>query len=166
MRSADALCAVQAGLLSGTFVAVSFFVADLVDLAPLSTPLALMSKLSLRDVPPDGASPGLDLAAMSEVASWVSLGGGLVALTTVHLLAFALLSVAALAFFRRYHVPLNAATGAAFGLVVYSLVFELGMAIVSPNLVVGVPGFWSIAGVNLLAGAIMGGYLRFRIRAA
>jgi hypothetical protein len=164
MRKAEAIYAVQAGLLAGTLVAVSFFVLDLVELAPLSTPLALMSKLSLREAPEDAASPSLDLAALSEIASWVSLGGGLVALTTLHLLVFAVLSVAALAFFRWYHLPLNAATGAVFGLVVYSLVFEVGMAMVSPDLVVAIPGLSSIAGVNLLAGAIMGGYLKFRTR--
>ena len=162
MRSADAVSGVQAGLLSGTFVAVSFFVGDLINLAPLSTPLALIRKFSPREIPQDGGSASLDLAAWSEVASWVSLGGGLLALTILHLLVFALLAVAAIAVFDRHHLPLNAATGAVWGLVVYSLVFELSMAMVSPDLVEGVPGFWSIAGANLLAGAIMGGYLRLR----
>lgn len=162
MRSADAVSGAQAGLLSGTFVAVLFFVGDLIALAPLSTPLALIRKLSPREIPLEGGSKSLDLAALSEVASWASLGGGLLALTTLHLLAFALLAVAAVAVFDRYHLPLNAATGAVFGLVVYSLVFELSMAMVSPDLVEGVPGFWSMAGANLLAGAIMGGYVRAR----
>jgi hypothetical protein len=162
MRGGDAISGVQAGLLSGTFVAMFFFVGDLIHLAPLSTPSALMQKLSLQEIPQDGGSTSLDLAAMSEVASRLSLGGGLLALTTLHLLAFALLAVAAVAFFEWYQLPLNAATGAVWGLVVYSLVFELSMATASPDLVVGVPGFWSVAGVNLLAGAIMGGYVQFK----
>ena len=54
MRSADAVSGVQAGLLSGTFVAVSFFVGDLINLAPLSTPLALIRKFSPREIPQDG----------------------------------------------------------------------------------------------------------------
>lgn len=162
MRGADATSAVQAGLLSGTFVAAFFFVGDLIHLAPLSTPLALMRKLSLEEIPPDRQSTTLDLADMYELVLRVSQGGGLLALTILHLLAFALLAVAAIAFFERYHLPLNAATGAVWGLVVFSLVFELSMAIVSPALVVGVPGFWSIAGANLLAGTIMGGYLQLR----
>jgi hypothetical protein len=165
MRGSEAISGAQAGLLSGTFVAMFFFVGDLIQLAPLSTPLALMQELSLQEMPQDGISAGLDLAAMFEVASWFSLGGGLLALTTLHLLAFALLAVAAVAFFDLYQLPLNTATGAVWGLVVYSLVFELSMAIASPGLVAGVPGFWSIAGVNLFAGAIMGGYVQLKTRA-
>lgn len=164
MRGGDAISGVQAGLLSGTFVAMFFFVGDLIQLAPLSTPLALMQELSLQEIPQDGRTAALDLAAMLEFASWLSLGAGLLALTTLHLLAFALLAVAAVAFFDLYPLPLNAATGAVWGLVVYSLVFELSMAIASPGLVAGRPGFWSIAGVNLLAGVIMGGYVQLRTK--
>lgn len=137
-----------------------FFVGDLIRLAPLSTPAALMWKLSLRELPQDGGGSNLGLAAASDVASWASLGGGLAALTILHLLTFALLAVAAVACFERLHVPMHAATGAVWGLVVYSLVFELGMVAVHPNLVADVPGFWSVAGANLLAGAVMGGYLQ------
>jgi len=162
MRSARVISGVQAGLLSGTSVAVVFFVSDLIRLDPLATPLALMRKFSLREGPQDGGSASLNLAALSEVASWVSLGGGLLALTTLHLLVFVLLALAGVAFFDRYHLPLNVATGAVWGLVVYSLVFELSIAIVSSDLGVRAPGFWSVAGTNLLAGAIMGGYLRLR----
>jgi hypothetical protein len=164
MRRGDAISAVQAGLLSGTFVAVLFFVGDLIQLAPLSTPLALMQELSLQEIPQDRGGAGLDLAAMSEFASWLSLGAGLLALTTLHLLAFALLAVAAVVFFGLYPLPLNAATGAVWGLFVYSLVFKLSIAIASPDLVVGVPGFWTVAGVNLLAGAIMGGCVQLRTK--
>jgi len=164
MRGADAISGVRAGLLTGTFVAMCYFVGDLVHLAPLSTPLALMQKLSLQRIPQDGGSTSLDLAAMSEAASLLSVGGGLLALTALHLLAFVLLAVAAVAFFEWCQLPLNAATGAVWGLVVYSLVFELTMAIASPDLVLGVPTLWSVAGVNLLAGAIMGGYLQLRTR--
>lgn len=164
MRRGDAISAVQAGIISGTFVAVFFFVADLIQLTPLSTPLALMQELSLQGIPQDGRNTGVDLATMSEVASWLRLGVRLLALTALHFLAFALLALAAVAFFDLYPLPLNAATGAAWGLFVYSLVFELSMAIASPDLVAGVPTFWTVAGVNLLAGAIMGGYVQLRRR--
>jgi len=162
MRNADVISGVQAGLLSGMFVAVFFFVGDLIRVAPLSTPLALMRKLALREIPQEGGSTSLDLAAASEVASWVTLGGGLLALTTLHLLVFVLLAVAAVALFDRHRLPLNAATGAVWGLVACSLVFELGLAIVSRDVVEDLPGFWSVAGANLFAGAIMGGYVQLR----
>jgi len=163
MRAGDTIPGVRAGLLSGTFVAIFFFVGDLIHLAPLSTPLALMQKLSLQEIP-RGGSASLDQAALSEAASLLSSSGGLVALTALHLLVFALLGVAAIAFFEWCQLPLNAGTGAVWGLVVYSLVFELSMAIASPDVVQGVPSLWSVAGVNLLAGAVLGGYVRLRAR--
>ncbi len=77
---AQARIGVQAGLLAGTVVASTFFVADLVRLAPLATPVAL----SCSFLGPCEMS--FDTPFVVESVTIISLGGRLAALTLLHLL--------------------------------------------------------------------------------
>jgi hypothetical protein len=79
-----------------------------------------------RELPQDGGGSNLGLAVASQVASSASLEGDLAALTILHIVTFALLAVAAVACLERLHAPMDAATGAVWGLVACSLGFEIG----------------------------------------
>ena len=99
----------QAGLLAGMAVAAFFFVADLVRLAPLYTPLHLSQSLI-------GAGLSLDTGGVLAAAAGFSPGGRLAAFTGVYLAAFAGFGILAAALANLFHVKWNARTGAAAGL--------------------------------------------------
>jgi hypothetical protein len=62
--------------------------------------------------------------------------------------------------------PLNAATGALYGLVVCSAVFYLGTAMATTTVLAsGIPPLGSVLLANALAGAAMGGGVRLMTRA-
>lgn len=150
----------EAGLLGGLVVAVFYFVTDLLHLAPLSTPTALgrtfvgPGNMQLTGSLPDGA------------ITWVAFAGNVLAFTLLHFLAFACLGVAAVVLFRRVSWPLNAATGAFYGLVACSAVFYLGTAMATTTVLAsGIPPVGSVLLANALAGAAMGGGVRLITRA-
>lgn len=144
----------QAGLLAGYVVVGFFFVADLVQLAPLATPEALSSSL----LGPRGIS--FDSPVLLESVTIVSFAGHLVAVTLLHLLVFAALGVGAVLLCRACRVPMNALTAGLYGLLVCSLVFYTTMWLADAPAVVELPNVWSVLLVNLLAGAVMGAYFR------
>ncbi|UCF21484.1 MAG: hypothetical protein JSU87_08895 [Gemmatimonadota bacterium] len=144
---------IQARLLAGAFVAAFFLVADLIRLAPLSTPAAL-SQFYL---------PGavrLDTPELIWAAGILSFLSRLLAVTVLHLLAFAALGAVGVALFDRLDWPLNAGTGALYGLVAFSLAFYGALSLGKGEVIEGVPGIWSVAVATLLAGGIMGGFLQ------
>ena len=75
----------------------------------------------------------------------------------IHFIAFAALGAAAAMFFHVLKVPLNAFSGALYGLFVFSLVFIAATGLTNAAGVVVLPSMGSVLVVNLLAGAIMGG---------
>ncbi len=156
---AQARIGVQAGLLAGTVVAATFFVADLARLAPLATPTALScSFLGSCDVV---LSP-----LVVESVTIISLGVRLAVLTLLHLLVFSALGAGVVALCHYSRVPLNALTGALYGLVACSLVFYTAIWLSNAATVIELPSLWSILLVNLLAGAVMGGYFQLASRKA
>ena len=143
------------GLLAGTTVAAFYFVSDLLHLAPLSTPTALGHAFL-------GAwAVELDFPIIiSQVAIGVVYGAKLLTLIALHFLAFGLLTVGAVVLFDRYDLPLNIVSGAVFGLVGYTTVIGIGLAMVSDPVVAGLPGIGSAAVANLLGGGVMGLYMQ------
>ena len=151
---------VQAGLLAGTVVAATFFVADLARLAPLATPMALNSAF----LGPSGML--FNDPVLLKSAAIVTFGVRLVVVTLMHLLVFLALGAGAAALCHACRVPLNALTGALYGLVICSLVFCTAIWLTNAATVVELPSLGSILLVNLLAGAIMGGYFQLASRKA
>jgi len=151
---------VRAGLLAGGFVAATFFVTDLARLQPLATPTALSGAL-IGSV----AASSVPRILTSGIAI-VSFGGHLASITLVHFLAFAALGAASVLAFRALEVPLNAWTGAVYGFAGFSLVFYAATWLTNASSVVELPSLGSVLLVNLLAGAVMGGYFQLASRAA
>ena len=157
---AQARIGVQAGLLAGTVVAVTFFFADLARLAPLATPTALSCSF-LGSCDRSFYSP-----IVVESVTIISLGGRLAALTLLHLLVFSALGAGVVALCHYSRVPLNALTGALYGLVACSLVFYTAIWLSNAATAIELPSLGSILLVNLLAGAVMGGYFQLASRKA
>lgn len=145
---------IQSGLLAAAVVATYFLLGDLLRLAPLSTPIALTQGLTTLDV------LEVDVPVLSQVLAVVSLGARITTLSIVHFAVFALLGLLAVVVFTEFAVPFNAATGALFGLVVGSVVFQAIVSVGAGDVVQGIPGLGSVAFSNLIAGAVMGGYLQ------
>ncbi len=155
MRLGSRLCqGAYAGVTGGIAIAVFFLVADLIRLAPLSTPLALGTTF----LGPAGSS--IDLPVVSQLLTWSSAGLKVLAFTLLHLAAFAALGAAAVALFDVMEWPLNAATGALFGLIGCSVVFYGSIAIASAGVVQELPGVWAVLIGNLVAGALIGGQVK------
>ena len=144
----------RGGFLAAATVASFFFVSDLIHLVPLATPAALghtvLGPWALE----------IDFPIVAQVANGALYGGKILALTGLHFMIFGLLGIGAVAVFDRYRVPLNIVSGSAFGLVAYSAVFTVGMAMAGSDLVTGLPGIGSVAAANLLGGGVMGGYMQ------
>ncbi len=157
---AQAKIGVQAGLLAGTVVAATFFVADLARLVPLATPVAL----SCSFLGPCKMS--FDTPLVVESLTIILLGSRLAALTLLHLLVFSALGAGAVALCHYSRVPLNALTGALYGLVACSVVFYTAVWFSNAATVIVLPSLGSILLVNLLAGAVMGGYFQLASRKA
>jgi hypothetical protein len=142
----------RAGLLAGGIVGTTFFFADLARGTPLATPIALSGGIL------GPAAAAFDSPILLQSVAIVSFGGHLVALTLLHLLTFTGVGAVAVVAFRAVRVPLNALTAAPFGLVFFSLVFFAATWVTSAANLVELPGAGSVLLVNLLAGAVMGGY--------
>jgi len=145
-------------LAAGLAVAGYFFVVDLVRLAPLATPLALIraflgsGSIQATGGPFRGAV--VFAASLGDVRSLTLLA----VFTLLHILVFTVLGLAAVATFRSAGWPLNLLTGALYGLTVCSAVFYIGLALAGTAAVtVGIPGPASVLVANTLAGAAMGG---------
>ena len=144
----------RGGFLAAGTVAVFFFVSDLLHLTPLSTPAALGHAV----LGPWGVA--IDFPIVAQVANGALFGGKLLTLTGLHFMTFGLLGIGAVAVFDRYRVPLNIVSGSVFGLVAYSTIFAIAMAMVGSDVLTGLPGIGSVAVANLLGGAVMGGYMQ------
>jgi hypothetical protein len=143
----------QAGVLAGTAVIVLFFLLDLVRLQPLATPM----NLSAQFMGPGG--PLIEMPVISQLVATTIFAGNLLTLTILHFLAFSILGVGAVWGCERCRIKLNVATGALYGLIAGSLVFYGCVALLGTNVLTDLPGPVSIAVGNLLAGAVMGGFV-------
>jgi len=143
---------IRAGLLGGFAVAILFFLLDLARLEPLATPFALGTTL----LGPFGST--VDIPVLSELVSITAFAGNILALTLLHFLAFSILGICALRGCESCGVPFNVMTGALFGLVVCSLVFYGCLALGGSHVLAAAPGPVAVAGGNLFAGAVMGGF--------
>ena len=145
---------IQAGLLGGAVVAALFFVLDLARLEPLRTATAL----SARFLGP--TSPMLDLPVFSQLLSVAVFAGNLVALTLLHFLAFSLLGVGAVWGSEKLRVPLNAATGALYGVTLGTTAFFGCVALCGTQVLAGSPGLTGVVLANVASGAVMGGFVQ------
>ena len=101
----------------------------------------------------------LDLVRLQPLATTI-FAGNLLTLTILHFLAFSILGVGAVWGCERCRIKLNVATGALYGLIAGSLVFYGCVALLGTNVLTDLPGPVSIAAGNLLAGAVMGGFVQ------
>jgi hypothetical protein len=150
----------QAGLLAGAVVATTFFLADVGRLEPLTTPMALSGRFL------GATAKMLDDRILADSFAIASFGAHLAAITLVHFLAFAVLGVIAVLICHAWQIPLNAVTGALFGLVAFSLVFYVATWFTNAASPVNLPGPGTVLMVNVLAGAVMGGYCQLASRRA
>jgi hypothetical protein len=148
------LVGLQAGLLAGAAVVVIFFVLDLVHLAPLATPRVLATRIW------GPGSVSVDLPVLSQAIAVGGFTGTLLVFTLLHFLAFSLLGVVAVVACDETNVPVNWATGAAYGLIVCTVVFYWFVTLGGGSVLQDLPGPLAIAGGNLVAGGIMGGYVQ------
>jgi len=145
---------VEAGLVAGGVVVAVFFIADLVHLAPLSTPLSLQ-----RSFIGPGGTP-LDFPVLAQISGAATFVVRLGSFTLLHFLAFAGLGVGAALLFERGVMPAGVLTGALYGAVASSAVFYVAVMVAGNGLVVEPPDAAGVVGANVLAGGVMGGYLR------
>jgi hypothetical protein len=144
---------VQAGFLAGMAVAAVFFVADLVRLAPLSTPLHLSQALLEA-----GLSVKRD--GLMETVADLTLGGRLAVFTAAHLAVSAVLGILAAGLANLFHVPWNGRTGAAAGLFT-GLTAWLAVSRAGPAWLAGAhltPEL--VVGAGMVGGAVLGWHLR------
>jgi len=145
---------VQAGLLAGLFVVVLFFLFDLARLQPLSTPMALAARLL------GPTNPVLEFPIVARLVSITVFVGNLLTLTILHFLTFSLLGVCAVWGCEGCKIPLNAATGAVYGLGAGTFAFFVCMAICGTVVLDAPVGLGSVALANLAAGTLMGGFVQ------
>jgi len=149
----------EAGLLAGVAVAAFFFVTDLARITPLSTPNALAAAVLPQ------IENGSDFVAIASTFAAVQYGGRLFAFSLLHLAVFSVLGLGFGLGARRLGVRTGLLTGAAYGVVVCSLVFLAGALLARGPVLTAVPSLGSVAAANALAGLVMGGFLRARERA-
>jgi hypothetical protein len=79
-------------------------------------------------------------------------------------LAFAALGVGSCFACDKFRVPLNVFTGAAYGLLVCSLVFYLSLlvGVHGARAITGVPGLFTVLTASAFAGAVIGGSAQLR----
>lgn len=151
---------IQAGLLAGITVAVVFFVTDLVQFAPLSTPAALQQSF----IGPGGTMIELPLEARATAI--VIFGVRFVSFTIIHLLAFTVLGVGAALVLGGRPAVACVLGGACYGLLACSAVFYGSLAVSDAQVVAEIPGVLAVLGANLVAGLVMGAYLALGRREA
>ena len=149
---------VQAGLLGGSAVALVFFLFDLLRLQPMSTPMALSS----RFLGPGGVL--IEAPVIGQLVAIVMFAGNLLTLSLLHLLAFSVLGLGAVWGGEECGVRLNVYSGAIFGVTVGSAVFYGCLSLVGEQVLADLPGPMSVLLANLLAGAIMGGFVQMHRR--
>lgn len=133
---------IVAGLLAGVVVAAFFFVVDLVQAGDLlRTPAFLGGALFSG-----GGAAGI---------------GGVALFTALHLLAFAAVGAGAVLMCDWAGLPHNLLLGAVYGLFVCTLLFY-GSLVAAGTRVLPAPGWRGVLTGNLLAGTVMGGFLRWR----
>lgn len=133
---------IVAGLLAGVVVAVFFLGVDVVRAGePLRTPAFLGGALFSG-----GGQAG---------------PGGIVLFTALHLLAFAGVGAGAVLVCEWAGLPHNVLLGAVYGLLVCTLLFY-GSLVAAGTRVLPAPGWRGVLTGNMLAGVVLGGYLRWR----
>lgn len=133
---------IVAGLLAGVVVALFFLGVDLVRAGePLRTPAFLGGALFSG-----GGQAG---------------PGGIALFTALHLLAFAGVGGGAVLVCDWAGLPHNVLLGAVYGLLVCTLLFY-GSLVAAGTRVLPAPGWRGVLTGNLLAGVVLGGYLRWR----
>jgi hypothetical protein len=150
---------IQAGLLGGSAVVLLFFLLDLFRLQPLSTPIALGNSILM----PGGFL--LDTPVISQVVSLVMFAGSILTLTILHFLAFSCLGLGAVWGCEECGVKLNVLSGALFGITVGSLLFYGSLSLGGDQILANLPGPVSVLLANLMAGAVMGGFVQMKRRA-
>ena len=143
-----------AGLSGGIGVALFFLVGDLIQLTPLSTPMALGTTF----LGPGGTS--IDFPVVAQALTLASAGVRLVAVTAAHLAAFAALGIVAVLLFDAFGWSLGVGGGALFGLIVCSIVFYAGLAFAGSGVVSALPGVWAVLAGNVVAGGLIGGQVK------
>ena len=156
MRSCTPSDGVLAGLLAGAAVMAVYFVSDLVQLDPFATPVGLS-----RVIVAPGA--GFDVPIVAQILAIAGFGFRVISFTVLHFLVFAALGMGAAGLYRRLGMSGDVLSGALYGLVVCTGVFYLGMQLVGSD-ILSRPGLMGMLGANLLAGAVMGGYLQMARR--
>jgi hypothetical protein len=141
-------------LLAGGAVVLLFFLLDLLRLQPFSTPLALSSSILM----PGGVI--LETPIISQVVGIVMFAGNILTLTILHFLAFSFLGLGAVWGCEECGVKLNILTGALFGITVGSLLFYGCTALCGDQVLAVLPGPASVLLANLVAGAVMGGFVQ------
>jgi hypothetical protein len=144
----------RGGFLAAATVAVFYFVADLLQLAPLATPAALGHALM------GPWAVELDFPIVAQAANGALYGAKLFSLTAIHFLAFGVVTAVVVALCDRIALPVNVVSGAVLGLVGYTAAFGIGLALLSIPSAAGVPGVGSAALANLMGGGIMGFYMQ------
>lgn len=147
---------IQAGLLAGSAVVLLFFLLDLFRLQPFSTPMALGSSILV----PGGLL--LETPVIAQIVSLVMFAGNLLTLTVLHFLAFSFLGLGAVWGCEECGVKLNVLSGALFGVTVGSLLFYGCFALFGDHVLAFLPGPASVLLANLLAGAVMGGFVQIQ----
>lgn len=132
---------IVAGLIAGIVVAAFFLAVDLAQAEPLRTPSFLAGALFSG-----GGEAG---------------PAGVVAFTALHLAVFAVVGAGAVLLCDWAGLPHNLLLGAVYGLFVCTLLFY-GSLVAAGTDVLPAPGWRGVLTGNLLAGVVLGGYLRWR----
>jgi len=141
-------------MLAGMAVAAFFFIADLVRVSPLSTPLFLSEVLLER------GTLALENGGVIQTLAGLSLGGRLAVFTALHLAVFTTLGVFAAGMSNVFHVRWNARTGGAVGLVL-GLFAWLAASRASTSWLAGAQLTPEIVvGAGIVGGAVLGWHLR------
>lgn len=132
---------ILAGLIAGVVVAAFFLLVDFVHADPLRTPAFLGGALFGGD---GEAGPG-----------------GVALFTALHLAVFAAVGAGAVLLCGWAGLPHNLLLGGVYGLFVCTLLFY-GALVAAGSRVLPAPGWRGVLTGNLLAGVVMGGFLRWR----
>lgn len=141
---------IQMGLIGGAAVAGMFFLLDLLHLRPLATPLALSAHL-LGPI-----NPPVDMPVVSQALAVAIFAGNVLALTFLHFLAFGVLGLGTVWGCKTCRLPLNAITGALYGVILGTVAFYGCTAAFGQATLMDIPGPLTVVLTNLTAGAIMG----------
>jgi hypothetical protein len=140
--------------MAGIAVAGVFFVADVVRATPLSTAVFLGRVLL------ESAGVALQDPAVTEALAGFSAGGRLASLTAVHLLAYGMLGILAVALANLFNIRWSALKGAVLGAAVGSIIGYFAAGLGMYHLSSGLLTVELILAANVVGGVVLGWYLR------